>query len=129
VQGEAWRFDPEIGLFVILERRALGLLPAAEPHRLRRGQSASFRVAHVHRDGKVELSLRGLGHEEQADDAALILERMRKSRAVRVSDRTSPEELRALFGLSKKAFKRAMGKLLKERRVRFDDDGCYVLGE
>ena len=56
VEGEAWRNDPEIGLFVILERRFVGLVPVAEPHRLNRGEAARFRVTHVYPDGKIELS-------------------------------------------------------------------------
>ncbi|PIE05270.1 MAG: nucleic acid-binding protein, partial [Sorangium cellulosum] len=58
VKGEAWRNDPRIGLFVILERRFVGLVPAQEPHSLKRGETAFFRVATVLEDGKVTLSLR-----------------------------------------------------------------------
>jgi predicted RNA-binding protein (virulence factor B family) len=127
VSGEAWRFDPAIGLFVILERRYVGLLPAHEHHALRRGEQAKFRVAHVQRDGKVELSLRGLLHEELAGDGQIILDKLRGARPPRVSDRTSPEQIRELFGLSKKAFKRAMGGLLKDGTVTFDREGFFVL--
>ncbi len=127
VSGEAWRLEPAIGLFVILERRYVGLLPVQEPHALRRGEQAMFRVAHVQRDGKVELSLRGLLHEELASDGKIILEKLRGKRPPRVSDRTSPEELRALFGLSKKAFKRAVGGLLKDGTLTFDREGYFVL--
>ena len=86
-----------------------------------------FRVAHVQRDGKVELSLRGLLHEELASDGKIILEKLRGARPPRVSDRTSPEEIRALFGLSKKAFKRAVGGLLKDGTLTFDREGYFVL--
>jgi predicted RNA-binding protein (virulence factor B family) len=40
-----------------------------------------------------------------------------------VSDRSGPEELRTHFGLSKKAFKRAVGHLLKTRAITLDDKG------
>lgn len=126
VEGEAWRFEPEIGLFVILARHALGLVPAHEPHNLRRGERAKFRVTHRLPDGKIELSQRGLGHEEQAGDAERILARLRSANPPRISDKTDPEKIRALFGLSKKAFKRAMGKLLKDESVGFDPQGYFV---
>ena len=45
VEGEAWRNDPDIGLFAILERSYVGLVPASEPHRLQRGEVARFRIA------------------------------------------------------------------------------------
>ncbi|WP_437912654.1 S1-like domain-containing RNA-binding protein [Sorangium sp. So ce302] len=126
VEGEAWRNEPGIGLFVIVERRFVGLLPADEPHALSRGQAARFRVTSVLPDGRIELSLRGHAHEEVESDAQEILARLSRPGAPRVGDRSSPEEIRALFGLSKKAFKRAVGRLLKERAVAIDGEGFLV---
>ncbi len=126
VEGEAWRNDPEIGLFAILERRFLGMVPASEPHRLTRGQAARFRVSHLHPDGKVELSLRGYAHEELDNDAELVLRVLSKPGAPLVGDHSSPEELRELFGLSKKAFKRAAGRLLKQGSMSLDARGSLV---
>lgn len=126
VEGEAWRNDPDIGLFVILERRFVGLVPAAEPHRLQRGEAARFRVSHVFPDGKIELSLRAHAHEELETDAQAVLRVLARERPPRVGDHSSPEELRALFGLSKKAFKRAAGRLLKQRLAVLDEQGCLV---
>lgn len=123
LQGEAWREEPGIGVFIILERKHLGLVPAHEAHGLWRGQAAQFRVTHVWPDGKVELSPRGLGYEEIEKDARRILKALALPNPPRVSDKSSPEELRDLFGLSKKAFKRALGKLLKEGAVELDKHG------
>ena len=123
VDGEAWRNDPEIGLFVIVERSFVGLVPAAEPHSLGRGDAASFRISNVLMDGKIELSLRGHAHEELDNDAQKVLAALGRPNALQVSDKSSPEEIRALFGLSKKAFKRAVGRLFKERKITIDDEG------
>lgn len=128
VEGEAWRLDHAIGLFVILERRSVGLLPAHEPHRLRRGERARFRVANVLADGKVELSLRAEAREQRDADAEHVLAILAKRGAPRVGDHSSPEQIREVFGLSKKAFKRAVGGLLKRGEVRLDADGCVVVG-
>lgn len=125
VNGEAWRWDSEIGLFVIVERTALGLVPAQEPHGLRRGDAAKFRVTNVLPDGKLELSLRGFAHEQLVDDAQRVLQVLARPQLPRVGDKSEPELLRELFGLSKKAFKRAVGRLLKERALELDDEG-YV---
>ncbi|EYF05168.1 hypothetical protein [Chondromyces apiculatus] len=127
VQGEAWRKDPDIGVFVIVERRYVGLVPADEPNDLARGEAEEFRVANILDDGKVELSLRGFAHEEVEDDAEDILEVLAKKSTPRVGDRSPSEQIRALFGMSKKAFKRAVGRLLKEQRVAIDDDGFVVV--
>ena len=123
IEGEAWRKDPEIGVFVILERSFVGLVPASEPNDLARGEAARFRVANILPDGKIELSLRGHAHEEVEGDARKILTLIERPSAPRVGDRSSPEEIRRLLGLSKKAFKRAAGRLLKEGTATLDDDG------
>ena len=126
VEGEAWRNDPEIGLFAILERNFLGLVPASEPHGLTRGQAARFRISHVHADGKIELSLRAHAHEELENDGDTVLRVLTRPGIPRVGDHSSPEQLRALFGLSKKAFKRAAWRLLRQRLVELDEQGCLV---
>ncbi|HVK66483.1 MAG TPA: nucleic acid-binding protein, partial [Polyangium sp.] len=46
--------------------------------------------------------------------------------APRVGDKSSPDQIRSLFQLSKKAFKRAVGHLLKERAVSIDAQGFLV---
>ena len=126
VSGEAWRQDPEIGLFVIVERGFVGLVPRSEPQSLARGEAARFRVTHVYPDKRIELSLRGLAHDELENDAERILGALRGEAPPRVSDRSSPEDIRAHFGLSKKAFKRAVGRLLRDGAVRLDSTGCLA---
>ena len=123
VTGEAWRNEPEIGLFVIVENAFVGLVPASEPHTLRRGEAARFRVSNVLPDGKIELSLRGHAHEELAGDAERVLRILGAKGTPAIGDKSSPEEIREVFGLSKKAFKRALGRLLKERAIDIDDGG------
>lgn len=127
VEGEAWRNDPEIGLFVIVERRFLALLPSSEPHPLKRGEATRFRVSSCFDDGKFELSLRAHAHEQLTDDAEKVLRVVTARPSLRCGDRSSPEEIRQTFGLSKKAFKRAVGTLLKRQAVVLDDDGSLKL--
>ncbi|MDB4990074.1 MAG: hypothetical protein JWN04_5252 [Myxococcaceae bacterium] len=127
VEGEAWREERGIGVFCIVEGKYLGLVAASEPHSLRRGQAAQFRVQHVLPDGKLELSLRGRVHEELETDAKNILTRLSRVGAPKVGDHSSPEQIRTLFGLSKKAFKRAAGRLLRDGLVMIDRDGFLTL--
>ena len=123
IVGEAWRNVPDIGLFAILERQFVALVPANEPHALQRGDTARFRVTAVFEDGKIVLSLRQHAYQELASDAAAILAVLARPNPPRVGDRSPPEELRELFGVSKKAFKRAVGSLLKQGAVTIDDAG------
>jgi predicted RNA-binding protein (virulence factor B family) len=128
VSGEAWRSEPGIGVFVIVEQRFVGLVPAVEPHGLTRGQAATFRVSNILPDGKIELSLRGAAHEELEKDAASILEKLSRAPAtgpsrIDAGDRSTPDHIRAVFGVSKKVFKRAAGRLLKLGSVTIDAEG------
>ncbi|MDB4934673.1 MAG: binding domain protein [Labilithrix sp.] len=123
VTGEAWRNEPGIGLFVIVENAFVGLVPASEPHSLSRGEGARFRITNVLPDGKIELSLRGHAHEELGGDAQKILTVLSRPGAPKIGDKSDPEEIRNVFGLSKKAFKRALGRLLKERKIDIDAQG------
>ena len=132
VEGEAWRNDPEIGLFAILERRIPGHRARHRAASLTRGQAARFRVSHIlHADGKVECSLRAHAHEELENDAETVLRSHGEPRhGPKVGDHSSaPSRFRQLFGLSKKAFKRAAGRLLKQGLVdRSTLLGCLAPG-
>lgn len=123
VDGEAWRNDPNIGLFAIIEGKWVGLVPKDEPHRQTRGQNAKYRISHVLPDGKLELSLRNPGATELPNDVALVFDVLTQNPALRVGDDTSPDEIRNLFGISKKAFKRVLGVLLKRGDIEFDAHG------
>jgi predicted RNA-binding protein (virulence factor B family) len=80
-------------------------------------------VTHVHPDGKIELSLRAHAHEELESDGEKILQFLKRPDAPKLGDKSDPELIRELFGLSKKAFKRAVGRLLRERLVDVDEQG------
>lgn len=123
VEGEAWRNDPDIGLFVIVEKAYVGLVPRSEPHTLSRGEAARFRVSNILPDRKIELSLRGHAHEELESDVRRVIDVLSRTPTPRVGDKSPPDDIRAAFGLSKKAFKRAVGRLLKEHAVTIDEDG------
>ena len=73
------------------------------------------------------LPLRQHAHHELAADGKHVLAVLGRPGAPRVGDRSDPDELRALFGLSKKSFKRAVGWLLKGRAVALDDQGFVVV--
>jgi predicted RNA-binding protein (virulence factor B family) len=128
VEGEAWRNEPTIGVFVIVEKSFVALLPKSEPHMLSRGEAGRFRVANILADGKIELSMRGHAHEELAADAARIVAVLEREGAdAQYSDKTDPDEIREVFDLSKKAWKRAVGTLLRAGKVTWSADGYLAI--
>ncbi len=123
VAGVAWREEPGLGLFVIVEKRSLALVPATEPHDLRTGDAATFRVVHMHADGKVEVSLRRRKEDAIDEDAEKLAALLVALPGLDLGDASSPERIRAAVGISKKAFKRAAGRLLRTGRATIDEGG------
>jgi hypothetical protein len=122
------------GAFVIAEDETLragvlGLIPESERTRpLRLGEALEARVTFVRDDGRVNLSMRPrkeIGREEDAERILAEL-RGRDSGAMPYSDETPPDIIRRKFGISKAAFKRALGKLMKEGAVRQEGGWTYL---
>jgi len=111
-----------IGSFVVCDAGVLGFgvlgfIHASERTRsLRLGEKLQVRVTFVREDGRVNLSMRKAKEEGRDEDAARILDflRSRPGGTMPYSDDTPPEVIREKFGISKAAFKRALGKLMKE---------------
>lgn len=127
VSGECWRIHPDFGMFAILEKQYVGLLPSHEYNPLKIGEKANFRIAFIHEDGKMLISLRKLAYQEIDTDAALILSALKAPNAQKIGDPLSPERIKNLFGISKKAFKRAVGNLLKQSLVTTNSEGYLEL--
>ncbi len=75
-------------------------------------------VREVREDGKIDLSLDRAGYQRVAPLTGKILEALAASGGrMPFHDDSSPEEIRAAFGMSKKAFKQAIGSLFKQRQI------------
>lgn len=112
----------QMGTFVVVEGGvigfgAIGMIHAAERSRpLRLGEETKVRVAFVREDGRVNLTMRPLKEIGRGEDAERLLQflRERPNGAMPYSDETPADIIAGRFGISKSAFKRALGKLLKE---------------
>ena len=70
------------------------------------------------------------GYERVSDDAEKILEKLRESNGyLPYNDKTVPEEIYFIFGMSKKTFKMAVGSLYKARRIELTKTGIQLLPE
>ncbi|MDQ0900286.1 S1 RNA-binding domain-containing protein [Paenibacillus sp. V4I7] len=128
----------QIGTFVICEAGVLGygvigLIAAPERTRLLRvGELVEVRVAFVREeDGRVNLSMRLRKEKGMDEDSERILSVLqeRPGNAMPFSDKTSAEIIKDRFGLSKAAFKRALGKLMKDGLIYQEDDWTYLKQE
>lgn len=115
----------KIGSFVVLDGGVTGfgvygLIPAAERSRqLRLGERIEARVTFIREDGRVNLSMfqrKEVGRLEDAD-RILAFMKERPNGAMPYSDETPADIIAQKFGISKSAFKRALGKLMRDGLV------------
>ena len=116
------------GAFLFSDERYIVFIANKEMgERPRVGADVSVRVTYVRPDGRLNASLREAKEKAMLTDAERILELMenRKGR-MPYSDDTSPDVIRDKFHISKAAFKRALGHLLKAGRVEIRDGWTYL---
>lgn len=97
---------------------------------LRLGEQFEARVVHVHRDGRLNASMKQRAHEVLDDDAEMIYLMLSKApdNFLPYHDKSDPERIRETFGLSKSQFKRAVGRLMKEKRAaQTKNEGIYLI--
>lgn len=127
VSGTVYRIESNIGVFVAVEDRYFGLIPKIEYFKdYKVGDEIEARVIRVREDGKIDLTPRERAYIQIDEDAELILGKMRLlGDSFGFTDKSSPEEIIDYFNMSKKAFKRAMGNLLKNGKVEKNEKGYY----
>ena len=120
VSGMVYEVSPQIGAFVAVDGRYYGLIPAKEFFgNVRPGDTVQARVTKVRDDGKLDLSLNEKAHIQMNTDAETVMEALEaRGGVLPFTDKADPEIIRQEFAMSKNAFKRAVGHLLKEGRVR-----------
>ncbi|MCI8511129.1 MAG: RNA-binding protein [Lachnospiraceae bacterium] len=123
VGGFVYEVNEENGAFVAVDERYYGLLPKRERYAgFKVGQEVHVRVEKVREDGKLDLTSRGRAYSEIDSDAAHILQVIGEfDDCLPFNDKASPEVIAREFRLSKNAFKRAVGRLLKEGKIEITD--------
>lgn len=123
VKGTVIRVNPEVGVYVALENKYKGMVPIQTCFLdLVEGQVLDFRIIRIREDNKIDLSTQ-LKIEEQLDADAEKIYAMLNQEGGRLNyhDKSEPEKIKKKFQMSKKAFKRAVGRLLKENKIEIYD--------
>ncbi|MBW5444964.1 RNA-binding protein [Cohnella sp. CFH 77786] len=135
---EAWVTDVfRDGAFALVEGGMVGYGALGYVHEsvmtvpLRIGQKFQARIAQVRDDGRVTLSMRHQKEKGRLEDADRILNflKERPGGGMPYSDETPADIIQKRFGLSKSAFKRAVGKLMKEGLVTQKASWTYLTGD
>ena len=118
----------DLGYKAIIDNRYAGLLYESEIFQpIHIGQKTKAYIKQVREDGKIDLTLQKLGKAKVEDFASVLLEHIRSNGGrTTLNDKSPAEEIYALFGVSKKVFKKAVGDLYKKRLVVLETDGIRL---
>jgi len=119
----------DLGYKVIVENKYWGILYENEVFRsLKKGQTINAFIKKVRPDGKIDLILDKPGFEKIDDLTNRIIEKLKLNNGfIGVTDKSSPETIYGMFGISKKTFKKAIGALYKNRLIEIMEDGIKLI--
>lgn len=114
----------DLGQKVIVEQKYSGLIFNNKiTQQLFPGDSAIGYVENIREDGKIDISLDKLGYEKFDEHTDKVLHYLNENNArMFLTDKSDPEEIRMMLGMSKKSFKKALGNLYKKKLVVLHDD-------
>ena len=123
----------DLGFKAIIDHRHWGVLYSNEVFQpLSFGLCISGYIKHIRDDGKIDLSLKPMHDPSGSRDqnAGIVLDYLhRHDGHSPLHDKSAPALIVAELGMSKAAFKRAIGRLYKRRLIRIDKDGIQLLGQ
>ena len=118
----------DLGIKVIINNQYLGMLYKNEVFRpLSVGDKTRGYIRKIREDHKIDVSLQKAGYEEVSDAADLVLDKLKAAGGkLALSDKSSPEEIYAALGMSKKTFKKAIGSLYREGKITLSEASIQV---
>ena len=128
VKGIVYDYNPKYGAFVAVDGKYHGLVFQKEiTKELKIGQKIEARVKGIRSDGKLELSLRNKSYLQIDEDAEKIFTFMiNNGGQLGYTEKATPEKIKSDFQMSKSEFKRAIGRLLKERRIVIGENNIFL---
>ena len=129
VRGTVYSINRDIGIFVAVDNKYHGLIHNNELYgNYAIGDYIEVRVKKVREDGKLELSFRKEAYNEIESDAQKIMARLKLSGGtLPINDNSSPDYIKAELNISKRAYKRAIGRLLKEGAIKITEEGIEMM--
>lgn len=119
----------DLGFKAIIDNRYEGIVYANEVfQQLSKGQRIKGFIKKIREDGKIDLSLYKSGYRNKINDhTEMVIQVLRNNNGfLPLNDKSSPEEIYSLLGMSKRNFKQSVGSLYKEGAVEIKSDGIYL---
>lgn len=129
VFGRVYEISDNFGAFVAVDDMYSALIPKKELFsEIYVGDMKKFRVIDVRDDGKITLAIRQPAYIQTDEDAIKVLKVIREFDGVLpFNDKASPETIKREFSMSKNEFKRAVGKLYKERKIEITEKSIRLI--
>lgn len=129
VLGTVYELSDEFGAFVAVDNQYSALISKKELYSsLKPGDSVEARVISVREDGKLNLSIREKAYVQIDFDSEIIYKKLSDSGGqLPFNDKSNPELIKKEFNLSKNAFKRAIGHLLKDGKISISEEGIHLI--
>lgn len=129
VMGIVYEIIDAYGAFVAVDNKYCALIPNQELHRdIKVLDNIEARVLNVKEDGKLDLSVREKAYLQMDEDSEEVYNKLVAAGGfLPYHDKTDKETIQKEFNLSKNAFKRAVGRLLKEKKITLSDDGITII--
>ena len=127
VEGRVYEISENFGVFVAVDDQYSALIPRKDAQgSFQVGQKLKLRVTAVREDGKLTVSAKQKAYLQMNEDAELVAKAIEEAGGILpFDDKASPQVIQREFGLSKNAFKRAVGHLLKDGKIEIKDGHIY----
>lgn len=121
--------ETELGWNVVINQKYIGLVYASEVYKKLYPLSEEVGyIKTIREDGKIDVALQPQGYENIDEFQQIILERLEEENGeLWLSDKSSPEEIKQELQMSKKNFKKAIGGLYKDKKIRIFEDKITLL--
>lgn len=121
--------ETDIGYNVIIDKKCIGIIYKNEIFQeVEEGQSIKGFIKLVRPDGKIDAELQRSGGNTRDELAELILKDLKEAGGfLPLTDKTPPEVINDRYKVSKRAYKRAVGGLYKQRLITVDEDGLRLV--
>ena len=119
----------DLGYKAMIDNLQWGMLYKNEVFQsLRKGQHIKGFIKKLRDDGKIDLCLQKPGHEKVDEISEKIIDKLKAAGGfVSVTDKSPPEIIYGLFGVSKKTYKKAIGALYKKRLIIIENEGIKLI--
>ncbi len=120
----------DLGFSVIVNNGHKGLIFKNEIFKeLNIGDKFKGYVKNIREDNKIDISLQEIGYKNYGDTNTELVYRTLKENEgfLAYTDKSSPDEIYSKFGISKKAFKKSIGALYKERKISISPEGIKLI--